>query len=276
MGVDHAVTDFDTSDPRHVAFYDELPLWSAHAGALLLDHVPLRARRVLDLGCGAGFPMLELAERLGRDAFVVGLDSWSAALERAQAKCRAWSVPNAHPVRGDGALLPFRAGSFELVTSNLGVNNFADPERTLLECHRVLAPGGVLAVTTNVEGHFAEWYAAMAHVLESRSDAQALARLHAHVAHRGTAESLAARLRTCGFSVTATHARTVALRFRNGQAVLEHHFMRLGFVGGWREVAGVDADAVLEATVARLDADSKRVGEVSLTVPLVLVLAERG
>jgi trans-aconitate methyltransferase len=50
------------------------------AGLLLLEHVPMSARRVLDLGCGPGFPTFELAERLGGSARVVGVDPWSAAL----------------------------------------------------------------------------------------------------------------------------------------------------------------------------------------------------
>ncbi|NTU78787.1 MAG: hypothetical protein HGA45_05190, partial [Chloroflexales bacterium] len=43
----------DLSDPALVAVYDELPLWSAPFGALLLRHVPLRrGATALDLGCG--------------------------------------------------------------------------------------------------------------------------------------------------------------------------------------------------------------------------------
>ena len=71
---------FDAADSRDVALYDELPLWSALAGQLLLEHVTLASRRsILDLGCGTGFPLLELAERLGRGAHVVGLDPWAGA-----------------------------------------------------------------------------------------------------------------------------------------------------------------------------------------------------
>ena len=267
--------EFDGGNVRHVALYDELPLWSAHAGALLLEHVPLVARRVLDLGCGSGFPMLELAERLGRDAFVVGLDPWAMALARVREKCVAWGVSNASAVRGDGVALPFRDGSFELITSNLGLNNFADPDAALRECHRVLAPGGVLAVTTNVVGHFGQWYEAMAGVLESRGDATALLRLREHIVHRGTADALALRMGRCGFSMQATCTSSVSMRFRNGQAVLDHHFMRLGFVGGWREVAGDAADQVLAATAARLDVGVRDSEEVRLDVPLVLMLAVR-
>ena len=128
-------------------------------------------------------------------------------------------------------------------------------------------------MTTNVVGHFAKWYEAMAEVLESRGDAPALARLREHIAHRGSADQCVARLERCGFAVQATHSHGVTLRFRTGQAVLDHHFMRLGFVGGWREVAGDAADAVLAATAARMDEHARDGEGVRLSVPLVLVLA---
>ena len=48
------------------AAYDELPLWSAPFGLKLLEVVALRPGIVaLDIGCGTGFPVLELAQRLG-------------------------------------------------------------------------------------------------------------------------------------------------------------------------------------------------------------------
>src|SRR5258708_31031905 len=65
------------------AAYDELRLWSAPFGQLLLEHVPLRrGMRVLDLACGTGFPLLELAPRLGPTGVAVGVDPWRAALLR--------------------------------------------------------------------------------------------------------------------------------------------------------------------------------------------------
>ena len=54
--------------------YDELPFWSAPFGLVLLDTVRLRKTiRVLDIGCGGGFPMLELAGRLDTGSHVFGL-----------------------------------------------------------------------------------------------------------------------------------------------------------------------------------------------------------
>ncbi|HYM82209.1 MAG TPA: class I SAM-dependent methyltransferase [Candidatus Limnocylindria bacterium] len=268
-----AAPAFDPANAEHIAAYDELPLWSAQAGLLLLDHIPLRATRVLDLGCGAGFPALELAERMGRGAQIVGLDPWEAALRRAHMKQHVWLVPHALLVRGDGVQIPFRDGAFQLVVSNLGINNFSDPDGVLHEVGRVLTRDGSLAFTTNREGHFAEFYEIMADVLEASADPAALERLRAHVAHRGTIASLTERLNRCGFHVDSVHERTVIMRFADGGAVFDHHFLRLGFVPAWRDVAGENADAVLNEVRRRLDARAGAMGELRLTVPLVVMIA---
>lgn len=42
--------------------FDEAPLWSASFGQLLLKHLNLKPNiTVVDIGSGAGFPLLELA-----------------------------------------------------------------------------------------------------------------------------------------------------------------------------------------------------------------------
>lgn len=258
---------FDPEKARDVALYDELPLWSSLAGQLLLDHVPLAGGRTLDLGCGTGFPLLELAERLGPGASVVGLDPWLAALRRARMKCETWSVPGAQAVNGDGAAMPFRSGSFDLVVSNLGVNNFADPGAALAECRRVLRPGGALSLTSNLTGHMRELYEVLERVLASESEA--LERLRVHVAHRGTVASLSARLEGAGFRITARHTREVALRYAGAAALLDHHFIRFGFRPSWEEVAG--SPEALARLRVELDRVARQAGELRLTIPLVYI-----
>ncbi len=265
---------FDPDNDHHVALWDELPLWSALAGQMLLEHVPLEASRVLDLGCGTGFPLLEIAERLGPSSRAVGLDVWDAALHRANAKRATWPVTNAHLVRGDGARMPFRSGSFGLVISNLGINNFADPETSLAECRRVLISRGSLALSSNLVGHFRELYDVFEDVLKRGGGADSLQRLRKHIAHRASLEALTRLLTRYGFRIESAHEKTVPMRMRDGSAVFAHHFMRLGFVPAWIEVAGKDAaDEILAALRGALDARSRTGGELKLSVPIAVIVA---
>jgi SAM-dependent methyltransferase len=114
----------DFSSPRIIAAYDELPLWSAMFG-LLLDEVPLSSvRNVLDVGGGTGFPLIKLAERLGLAVGVHGVDVWTAGLQRCREKVEARATGNIHIHETSAGWMPFANEAFDLIVSNLGVNNF--------------------------------------------------------------------------------------------------------------------------------------------------------
>ena len=145
-----------TTNPTHLAVYDELPLWSAPFGLALLDRVRLgRGLRALDIGCGTGFPLIELAERLGLRATVVGIDPWKLACERIEEKCRVYGVENASVVCAPAERLPFEEGRFDLIVSNNGLNNVADPAVVLAECHRTSRRGAQLVMTWNLPASMA-------------------------------------------------------------------------------------------------------------------------
>jgi len=231
----------DFASPAFVEHYDELPLWSAAFGQLLLEHVPLRPGTVaLDVGCGTGFPLLELAQRLGPGSVVHGLDPWATAAFRADRKRRQWSVANAALRIGDAASMPFAAHSFDLLVSNLGLNNFADARAAMAECRRVLRDGGTLALTTNLVGHMRELYEVFAEVLGENEA------LHAHIHHRATIASLHQLLGDAGFTVTRVVEDTFTMRYATGTALFRHDFVRFGFLPGWEGVAGAEVLAEVE------------------------------
>ena len=260
---------FDLSDPAFVEAYDELPLWSALAGQLLFRHLPLApGLAALDLGCGTGFPAIELAERLGPAAWVAGVDPWAGALARARRKAWVRGVGQVRFVRADGAALPFADGTFDLITSNLGVNNFADPAAALAECRRVARPGARLALTTNLQGHMAEFYAVFRSVLDPPSAAA----LDRHVAGRATVEGLHAALAAAGFTIARTEREPASLRFADGAALLRHSFIRLGFLPAWQEIVPSAQRADVFARLqAALDAKARAQGALELTIPLAYV-----
>lgn len=274
---DYLSSSFDWNNPDLVSAYDEVSQWSALFGELLLKHLPMRAGlTVLDLGYGTGYPLLELAERLGASCKVVGIDPWDAARARALVKTRLWGVTNAEPLQGDAASLPFSEAAFDLIVSNLGLNNFADPAAAMRECFRVARPGARLALTTNLRGHMAEFYEVYEATLRELGLEPLVPALRRHIDHRASLESVTALLEGAGFRCAVLHQETATLRYLNGSALLRHHFIRQGFLDGWKEVLPPEQ---LRAVFARLEANLNRraeeQGELALTIPMAYLEGEK-
>ena len=67
--------EFNFDDPDLVPFIDEVPMWSVPFGISLLDKIKYRKNiSAIDIGCGLGFPLTEVAMRLGNTSIVYGLD----------------------------------------------------------------------------------------------------------------------------------------------------------------------------------------------------------
>jgi arsenite methyltransferase len=266
--------DADLTSPRFVAAYDELPLWSAMFGLLLLDEVPLKGvKAALDVGCGTGFPLIELAERLGPGTHVHGIDPWAAALARAREKIGARETPNVTLHEASATTMPFKDGMFDLIVSNLGLNNFDDRAGAIRKCRRVAKPGATLGLTTNVQGHMREFYAIFEEVLTAAGDAEARNSLRTHVAHRATVDGVRELLTTGGFSVTRVVERTARMRFATGTALLNHHFIKLGFLDAWKRIVPGRETEMFLRLQRRLDEVAAKDGELSLTIPMAYVEA---
>lgn len=275
MTTNYLSATFDWHLPDLVSAYDEAPLWSAVFGALLLAHVPMRpAATVLDLGCGIGFPTIELAGRLGPKGTVWGIDPWPEALERARAKAQSQAVTNVHFVDGDAAQLPFDDARFDLVTSNLGVNNFDDVATALAEARRVLRPDGRIALTTNLRGHMAEFYGVFERVLQARGATAETGALQHHIDHRATVASLQATLDNAGFVTVKIIEDSYAMRFADGTALLNHYFIKIGFLDAWKAVVPPEEHASVFAQLeAALNADAAN-GGLMLTIPMAYIEAK--
>ena len=260
--------DPDFSSPRNLAAYDEAPLWSAMFGLLLLEEVPIaNVKTALDAGCGTGFPLIELAERLGPSAHVHGIDPWKAALVRAAEKIASRSTPNVTLHEGSAASMPFADSTFDLIVSNLGLNNFDDRDGAIRECRRVARPGSTIALTTNLQGHMQELYDVFESVLGD--DRAAQARLRDHVAHRSTVGGVRDLLTRGGFTVRRVVERKGVMRFANGTALLNHHFIKLGFLDAWKKIVPGNERTVFARLRDALDAE----GELRLTIPMAYIEA---
>lgn len=265
----------DYSTDEFCRYYDELPLWSAPFGLLLLEHVPLRTgSRILDVGAGTGFLSIELAQRCGASSEVVAVDPWGAALRRLQEKVASLGLKNVSMIESEIEKAPLEPDSFDLAVSNLGVNNFSDAAAAMAACYRALKPGGSLLLTTNTRGHMAELYEVYRSVLVEMDLRETLPALEKHIDHRRTAESLSHSLEAAGFQVSDRFHGSFVMRFADGSALLRHSFIRLGFLPDWAGLCPPDrVEEVFGLLERRLNALAARTGDLSLSIPMLCVRA---
>lgn len=101
---------------------------------------------VLDVGCGAGLDALIAARRVGPGGRVLGMDMTPAMLERAREHAALMGAENAEFQEGLMEALPLADASVDVVVSNGTLNLSTRKSRALAEMHRVLRPGGRLAL----------------------------------------------------------------------------------------------------------------------------------
>lgn len=101
--------------------------------------------RVLDIACGTGILARTVAARLHGQGQITGLDLNPGMLQVAQRVTAAAGL-EIDWVQGDAQALPFPDSAFDLVFCQQGIQFFPDRATAVVEMHRVLAPGGEVAV----------------------------------------------------------------------------------------------------------------------------------
>jgi ubiquinone/menaquinone biosynthesis C-methylase UbiE len=115
------------------------------------------SQRVLDVGCGIGGPSRYLASKFGCQ--VNGLDLTAEFVALAGMLAQRTRLADKVTYRQGNALdLPFPDASFDVVWSQNAAMNIADRDRLYGEMHRVLRPGGRLALQDVAAGPGGEPY----------------------------------------------------------------------------------------------------------------------
>ena len=141
-----------------------------------------RGHRVLDLGCGPGTDTLALAERVGSDGMVVGIDRDPAMLKEAERRAREARLETriVHHL-ADATRLPLRSGSCHASRAERLFQHLSDPVAALRELLRVTRRGGWVVVLDT------DWGTLSLHSPEIAIERR-LARVNAdHLLHNGYA-----------------------------------------------------------------------------------------
>jgi ubiquinone/menaquinone biosynthesis C-methylase UbiE len=106
---------------------------------------------VLDVGSGIGGPSRYLASRFG--CHVTGLDLVEEYCRVADSLAKRVKLDNLLTYRqGDATQIPFEDMTFDVVWTQHASMNIPDKKRLYSEMHRVLKPGGKLAVNEGYKG----------------------------------------------------------------------------------------------------------------------------
>jgi ubiquinone/menaquinone biosynthesis C-methylase UbiE len=121
------------------------------AGYLLGSLQP--GQRLLDVGCGPGTITVDLAERVAPGR-VVGIDLEAQVIQKAAELLGRKGKSNVTFTTGDLYSLAFDDASFDVVHAHQVLQHLTDPHAALKEMHRVLTPGGILAVRDSAYSAF--------------------------------------------------------------------------------------------------------------------------
>ncbi len=227
----------DAQSKSIVNIYDEINLWSAPFGRLLLENIPMQSSiKILDLGFGTGFPLIELSQRFGESSKIYGIDIWAEAINRTKNKIKLLELKNIEILETSAISIPLADQQINLITSNLGVNNFEERKKVYAEMHRVLKTDGSICITTNPMGTFEELFDLFSIVFKEMGLEDELEKLNTYLQHRNTKASIEAEFKTSGFKLVKSKSDHTNMRFSDPVAVLNHSLIRIGFRRYWEKM----------------------------------------
>lgn len=108
---------------------------------------PQPGETCVDLGSGRGNDVIRLAEEVGENGFVFGIDISEGMIAKANATLEKFEVQNARILKAELETLPLRDDSIHLVISNCTINHASDKPAVWGEVYRILKSGGRFVVS---------------------------------------------------------------------------------------------------------------------------------
>ena len=170
----------------------------------------------------------------------------------------------------------FKDNMFDLIVSNLGINNFDNAAAVFRECFRVAKPKTPIALTTNPEDHMKEFYQVLTETIIQLKLEHVPDKFEAHQKHRLSVKKVCHLLETAGFAISQTQQKSFSMRFLNGTAFLNHYFIKYAFMDGWKSIFPTDLlKPVFTQLEKNLNALAKKKNEFKVTIPIAYIEGEK-
>ena len=198
---------------------------------------------VLDVACGTGVLARDALARAGNHGRVVGVDPAPGMLAVA-----GEIEPRIDWLPGNAESLAIADGAFDCVVSQFGMMFFTARQEATREMHRVLKPGGSLALAVWRSVTYNPAYADVIAVLDEEVGAAAADALRVPF-NLGDAGAVTALLDKSGFTDVAVEAKTETARFPSSRQMVEAELR------GWLPLFDINLS---EDTITRVLARSDR------------------
>jgi len=271
---DYLSSEFSFSTKLNAGMLDELPLWSAPFGLKLLDLIDYsKPVKALDIGFGSGFPLLELAQRLGNKSFVYGIDPWKPSHLRTKQKIDFYNIRNIELLNCGAENIPLRNGIIDLAVSNNGINNVRDIDAVLAELNRVCRKNACFIASLNTGGTMAEFYNKLILILNENEMLREISKVKAHIKFKRIPLFILKRLfLSNGFGIKYIYRSRFSLKFSDAESFFNHSLIKVGFLESWKNLIPVGKRKFIFNRIKyMLDYDAKRNGLIEMTIPYVVI-----
>ena len=217
-----------------------LPLWSKRFGKMMLQDLTLPPKAmVLDVGCGTGYPSLDILRKMDDQGRIIAIDSSSPMLDEARAKAGPLSGKRIF-FRSESATpkLSFTDDVYDLVVCNAGLQEFEDPEAAIRDFARVTKPGGRVTVTLPLAGTWCEFFDIFREVLTKQDRQDAIDRLDAYLTRFPPLEQAHAWFEDAGLTDVTSNFDTFTLLFKSSREFFFAPLIEYGPLTEWKAIAG--------------------------------------
>ncbi len=107
------------------------------------------AKAVLEVGCGLGFDVYRMAEKVPRNSMITGIDRSAFMIEKAQSSQMFEHRKNVEFKVADGRTLPYEPHSFDRCRIDRTLQHIENPQEVVNEVYRVLESDGIFVVYDN-------------------------------------------------------------------------------------------------------------------------------
>ena len=257
---------------------DELPLWSAPFGLGILNRINIKRNiRALDIGFGTGFPLIEIAQRLGNSSTVYGIDPWNPSHIRAKQRIDFYGIKNVKLIKGEAENIPLRSNSIDLIVSNNGINNVSDIEKVFKECNRISKKGAQFIASINLNRTFHEFYDSFIESLKKFDMEEKVESIYAHIYKKRKPSITFQRYFTeNGFQIEYKDRKEFTMKFADEEAFFNHSLINIGFLPSWEELINArDRKKIFSNIRYILKKESKKNGYLKMTVPYLIIAARK-